>query len=106
MERGALRWLAEQVSSDFELVYLQVDAATQARRIARRWAEVQGETYPIGEAELATAREALETPDADEMTGRSVPGLPPGWPGWLEWAQDRWPSLTLPAPRARQPRTL
>lgn len=104
-ERAALRWLAEQVSADFELGYLPVDAPTQTRRIAKRWQECPVGTYPITETELATSRKTFEPPDADELAGRSVLEGPDRWPSWLEWAQDRWPSLTLPAPSARRPRT-
>lgn len=101
-ERAALHWLTEQVSADFELVYLPVDAPTQARRIAQRWAEAPGRTYPVSETELAVAREAFEVPSTDEVAGRMAVLVPDGWPSWLEWTQDRWPSITLPVPPARR----
>lgn len=99
-ERAALRWLAEQVSAGFELVYLPIDARTQARRIAQRWAEVPATTYPMTEAEVAQWWEHFEPPDAAELADRPFVDVPAGWPSWLEWAQDRWPSLTFPAPPA------
>jgi hypothetical protein len=48
----------------------------------------------MSEADLLHWRTLFEEPDTTELDGREIGGPPPGWPGWLEWAADRWPSFT------------
>src|SRR5438477_40468 len=50
-------------------------------------------TFLMTEADLDRWREQFQVPDAAELGAGKVPGPPAGWPGWLEWAADRWPSL-------------
>ncbi|MCX4703734.1 MULTISPECIES: AAA family ATPase [Streptomyces] len=38
-------------------------------------------------------RTLFEEPDARELGAHEMGDPPPGWPGWLEWAADRWPSF-------------
>jgi hypothetical protein len=46
------------------------------------------------DADIDRWRKQFQAPDAAELAdGGTVPGPPPGWPGWLDWAADRWPSL-------------
>jgi hypothetical protein len=47
------------------------------------------------EADIALWRTQFEVPDAAELDGAAIPGPPAGWPGWPEWAADRWPSLAV-----------
>src|SRR5215469_13266828 len=82
-ERSALRWL----------VYLPVDRATQRARIAHRQAHAPHQTFAISQAEADTWRAQFEAPDGTELAGTGLPGPPPRWPGWPDWAADRWPSL-------------
>ena len=51
------------------------------------------EREDASETDLARWRTLFEEPDVAELEGHGVEGPPPGWPGWLEWAMDRWPSL-------------
>ena len=44
-------------------------------------------------ADIDSWREQFQAPDAAELDGSEIPGPPAGWPGWPEWAADRWPSL-------------
>jgi hypothetical protein len=54
------------------------------------------------EADIDRWRQQFQVPDAAELGGYKVPDPPAEWPGWSEWAADRWPSLT--DNNARQPR--
>ncbi|MFJ2938197.1 AAA family ATPase [Streptomyces sp. NPDC087219] len=92
-ERSAIRWLVEAEEACFRMVYLPVDDETQRARIAQRWATTPEETLPMSEADIRHGRAHFEEPDAAELEGRGVPGPPPGWVGWREWAADRWPSF-------------
>ncbi|MFK8905947.1 AAA family ATPase [Streptomyces sp. YS-3] len=92
-ERSAIRWLAEVEGASFRMVYLPVNDETQRRRIAHRWANAPAETFPMTEADILHGRAHFEEPDAAELEGCGVPGPPPGWADWREWAADRWPSF-------------
>ncbi|MFB8039580.1 AAA family ATPase [Streptomyces sp. NPDC057575] len=93
-ERSAIRWLAESAGADCRLVYVPVDHETQRARIAHRQSATPDQTFPMSEADLVHWRTLFEEPDAAELGGHEIGGPPPGWSGWLEWAADRWPSLT------------
>ncbi|MEV6103169.1 ATP-binding protein [Streptomyces sp. NPDC051940] len=92
-ERSAIRWLVASVGASCHLVYLPVDPDTQRARVARRQSTTPHETFPMSEADLVAWRASFEEPDASELDGREIDPPPAGWPGWLEWAGDRWPSL-------------
>ncbi len=92
-ERSALRWLAGSAGASCQVVYVSVDRDAQLTRIAHRQASAPHQTYPMTEAEVDTWRDHFQVPDAAELDGGEVPGPPAGWPGWPEWAADRWPSL-------------
>ncbi|MFJ8028285.1 AAA family ATPase [Streptomyces sp. NPDC096311] len=93
-ERSAIRWLVEAVGASYHLVYMPVDQETQRARIAHRQSTAPDQTFPMSEADLSQWRTLFEEPDATELDGQDIGGPPPGWPGWLEWAADRWPSFT------------
>ncbi len=92
-ERSAIRRLAESVGAACRLVYVPVDHETQRARIAHRQSATPDQTFPMSEADLVRWRTLFEEPDAAELGGHELGGPPAGWPGWLEWAADRWPSL-------------
>jgi len=92
-ERSALRWLARSVRASCQVVYLPVEKDVQLARIARRQATTPHRTFPMTEADVDTWREQFQVPDAAELDGGEIPDPPAGWPGWLEWASDHWPSL-------------
>ena len=92
-ERSALRWLAAGAGAACQVIYLPVDREVQRHRIARRQAAEPHTTFPMREADVDLWRTQFEVPDAAELDGGDVPGPPAGWPGWPEWAADRWPSL-------------
>jgi hypothetical protein len=52
-----------------------------------------GQTFPMSQAEVDRWRETFEVPDAAELHDHDLPDPPGGWPGWPQWAADRWPSL-------------
>jgi len=92
-ERSALRWLARSAGASCQVVYLPVDQDVQRARITHRQATAPHQTFPMTEADLDSWREQFQIPDAAELAGGTIPGPPPRWPGWPQWAADRWPSL-------------
>nr|WP_236714581.1 ATP-binding protein [Nonomuraea pusilla] len=92
-ERSALRRLAASAGAACQVIYLPVDEDVQRARIAHRQATAPHTTFPMSEADLDEWRERFQAPDAAELGGGDIPGPPAGWPGWPEWAADRWPSL-------------
>jgi predicted kinase len=92
-ERSSLRWLARSAGASCQVVYLPVDRDVQLARIARRQLSAPHQTYLMTEVDVDRWREQFQAPDAAELDGDEIPGPPAGWPGWPEWAADRWPSL-------------
>ena len=93
-ERSALRRLAASAGAACHVIYLPVDADVQRARIAHRQATAPHTTFPMSDADIDTWREQFQPPDAAELGGGHIPGPPPGWRGWPQWAAHRWPSLT------------
>ncbi|MCA2177516.1 ATP-binding protein [Nonomuraea glycinis] len=93
-ERSALRWLATSAGAACHVIYLPIDKDVQRARIAHRQATAPHTTFPMSEADIGEWRKRFQAPDAAEIRGGDIPGPPRGWPGWPEWAADRWPSLT------------
>ena len=93
-ERSALRHLARSAGAACQVVYLPVDRDVQLARIAHRQATAPQQTFPISEADVGQWREQFQVPDAAELSGGDIPGPPPGWPGWEQWAADHWPTCT------------
>ncbi|HWS31644.1 MAG TPA: ATP-binding protein [Actinoplanes sp.] len=94
-ERSALRWLAAAAGVPCRVMYLPVEVDVQYARVAHRQATAPDTTFPMSRAELDTWRTWFQVPGAAELGGGGIPGPPPGWGSWPEWAVDRWPSLTL-----------
>jgi predicted kinase len=93
-ERSALRWLAASAGATGHVVYLPVDPEVQRSRITHRQATAPHTTFPMDAAEIDSWRAQFQVPDAAELRGDGpIPGPPPGWMSWVEWAVDRWPSL-------------
>lgn len=95
-ERAALQWLTEREEATFRLVYVPVDSTTQLERIERRWAATPHETFAMSSVDLDRWRAMFEVPTAAELAGSSPLSQPSSSASWLDWAQDRWPSLTTP----------
>ncbi|MGW2158570.1 AAA family ATPase [Nonomuraea sp. NPDC001699] len=93
-ERSAIRWLAKSVGASCDLVYVPVDHETQRARIAHRQSTDPDQTFLMSETDLLRWRTMFEEPDAAELDGQEIGSPPPDWPGWTEWAADRWPSFT------------
>jgi predicted kinase len=92
-ERSLLRWLAGSVGASCEVVYVQVDRATQRERIWQRWTRTPQETFVMADAEIDTWRAQFQVPDDAELGGK-VADPPEGWRTWFDWAARRWPSLS------------
>ena len=92
-ERSALRWLAAEAGAACQVVYLPVDLGVQLARIAHREATTPHETFPMPEDDVRAWRRRFQAPTPDELAGERIPQPPTGWPTWLEWAVDRWPTL-------------
>jgi predicted kinase len=95
-ERSALRWLARSAGASCQVVYLPVAKDVQRARVAHRQATEPHQTFLMTEADLDRWRGQFQVPDAAELDGGKIPDPPAGWPGWPEWAADRWPSLEDP----------
>jgi predicted kinase len=93
-ERSSLRWLARSVGASCQVVYVPVDRAAQIGRIQHRWMATPDQTFVMTEADLDRWRAQFEVPDVAELAGSGVAAPPPGWSSWLEWAAERWPSLS------------
>nr|WP_242606518.1 ATP-binding protein [Protofrankia symbiont of Coriaria ruscifolia] len=93
-ERSALRWLARSAGAASQVVYLPVDTDTQLARIAHRQATAPHQTFPMSAADVDRWREQFQVPDAAELDGGEIPGPPPGWPDWAQWAAEHWPTCT------------
>jgi predicted kinase len=91
-ERSALRWLAGAAGAACWVVYLPVDKDVQLARIAHRQETAPHQTFPMSEADVDAWREQFQVPDAAELDGGEIPAPPAGWPGWLQWVADRWPT--------------
>jgi predicted kinase len=91
-ERSALRWLADEAGVPCQVIYLPVELDVQLARIAQRQATTP-ETFPMPEAAVLSWRRKFQAPDAPELAGEVIPDAPQGWPTWLAWAVDRWPTL-------------
>jgi predicted kinase len=97
-ERSALRWLATSAGASCQVIYLPVDRHVQRARIAHRQATAPHTTVPMTEADVDKWREQFQEPDAAELSDGNIPSPPPEWPGWPEWAANRWPSLDCERP--------
>ena len=93
-ERSALRWLARSVAASCRVVYLPLDKDVMLARIGYRQATTPYQTFPMSEADVNQWWEQFQVPDDAELDGSEISGPPAGWPGWLEWAAERWPSLS------------
>jgi predicted kinase len=96
-ERSALRRLADSAGARCHVIYLPIDAGVQRARIAHRQATAPHTTFPMSEADLVAWRKQFQAPDAAELGGGAIPGPPPGWRDWPEWAADRWSLTATPA---------
>jgi predicted kinase len=94
-ERSSLRWLAAAAGASCQIVYVPVDRETQLARIAQRARLTPERTYPMTEVDVDRWRPQFQPPDAAELDGGEIPGPPPAWAGWPEWAVARWPSLVV-----------
>jgi predicted kinase len=92
-ERSALRWIAGTVGARSRVVYLPIDPHEQQQRVAARFANTPGQTFPISDAELAQWREQFQPPDANELQGAEISAVPSSHATWSQWASERWPSL-------------
>ena len=93
-ERAALRWLARSAGAECQVVYLPVDKDVQLARIAHRQDTEPHRTFPMTEADVDAWRPQFEVPDAAELHGDEIPAPPAGWPSWMQWAAEHWPSCT------------
>jgi predicted kinase len=103
-ERSALRWIADSLGVDAQVVYLPIAYQEQRRRIRGRY-ETQRGQFQMSDAELRQWQLQFQAPDQEELDGTSIPAVPPGHPTWWDWASERWPSLPrqqLPARHSRR----
>ena len=93
-ERSALRYLAGSVGALCELVYLEVDAEENVRRLNERPKGTGVATFEISTEDLSKYRDIFQIPTSEELMRETLDDPPTGFDNWGSWAQDRWPSLT------------
>ena len=91
-ERSALRQAAADRGAMVEMRYLELTAAQQRRRLARREAEAPHTSWPISDEELTEWAASIDIPTPGELDGSEPVDDPPdGFSTWDEWRRDRWP---------------
>ncbi len=91
-ERSALRALAASVGAASELIYLQVDAEEQWRRVQARAMTDAATTFAMTKANLERWRPVFQPPDATELGAAAIDPPPAGFDSWEAWAAWRWPT--------------
>lgn len=91
-ERSALRWIAQSLGVDTQVVYLPIAYDEQRWRISNRFDTGIGQ-FEMSDAELEQWHHQFQAPDAEELAGAVIPSAPRGHPSWSHWASERWPSL-------------
>jgi|SRR5579872_2570048 len=94
-ERSALRYLAESVGAECEVVYLPLPPDDQVRRVTDRWESSPHSEFQITESDLAGWAHIFQVPTAEELGGGPLDPPPTDFADWERWAIDRWPSLTV-----------
>ena len=94
-ERTALRHVAAALGAECEIVCLTVSQEEQSRRIKARWEQAPHTTFLINEDDLVRWAALFEAPDARELAGEPLDPPPAGHADWGEWAEQRWPPLSL-----------
>jgi predicted kinase len=92
VERSALRALAASVGATSQLVYLQVDAEEQLRRVQARALTDAATTFHMTQADLERWRPIFEPPDATELEAAELDASPAGFDSWEEWVAEWWPT--------------
>ena len=92
VERSALRALAASVGATSELVYLQVDAEEQLRRVQARARTDAATTLQMTQADLSRWRPIFEPPDATELEAAELDASPAGFDSWEAWVAEWWPT--------------
>ena len=92
VERSALRALAASVGATSQLVYLQVDAEEQLRRVQARARTDAATTFQMTQADLSRWRPIFEPPDATELEAAELDASPAGFDSWEAWVAEWWPT--------------
>lgn len=93
-ERWAIRALAEDARAAFRMHALDLPEPERRSRAAARWREAPDSTFPMTAQDQDRYVAAYEPPGPQEWSATELPCAPDGFPTWLAWAADRWPSLT------------
>lgn len=102
-ERSAIRSMVQAVSAGCQTIYLPIDTDTQFQRVQQRYAGEPNSEFGMTLHEIVQSQESFQVPDRAELDGNSLPSAPKDYVNWLEWAVERWPSLTIPLPLSRKP---
>ncbi len=91
-ERSALRALAASVGATSELVYVDVDAEEQWRRVQARLLTAAATTFEMTREDLEQWRRSFQPPDASELASAEIDPPPAGVDSWEAWATQWWPT--------------
>ena len=91
-ERSALRQAAADLGAKVEMLYFELPAAEQRKRLEQRQAEAPHTTWPMSDEELAEWAASIEIPTPGELDGSEpIDPPPPGFATWNEWRTHHWP---------------
>ena len=91
-ERSALRQAAADLGAKVEMLYFELPAAEQRKRLDQRQAEAPHTTWPMSDEELAEWAASIEIPTPGELDGSEpIDPPPPGFATWNEWRTHHWP---------------
>lgn len=91
---SSVRWLAREQGVRGQIWYVPVGRKTEIERVRQRWEPAPHQTFPVTVEESDRWRDQFEVPTEDELAGGVIgPSADEG--GWLAWAQNRWPSLSM-----------
>ena len=96
-ERRALRQAASDRGASVVILYFELPAAEQRRRLDQRQTEAPHATWPMSDQELAAWAATIDVPTPAELDGSEPIGDPPaGFDSWDEWISHRWPPAVSP----------
>src|SRR5206468_493844 len=91
-ERSALRQAATDRGAIVKMLYFELSAAEQRRRIAQRQAQAPHVSWPMSDEELVAWADKIDIPTPGELDGTEpIDNSPSGFATWDEWRGHRWP---------------
>ena len=91
-ERSALRQATADRGARVEMLYFEVPADEQRRRLDQRQTDAPHTTWPISDEERLGWARIMQIPTPGEINGgEAIDDPPTGFDTWDAWRMDRWP---------------